>query len=66
MIIFLPILRIVQAYDNIMAILIQQMNFTNISVVQKDLALRGEKVSVLKLQHLMILMVNDLQMIFVD
>ena len=28
--------------------LIQQKNFTNISVVQRDLALKGERVSILK------------------
>ena len=37
--------RIVQAFDNIVDALIESNNFTNISVVKKDLALRGERVS---------------------
>ena len=37
--------RIVQAFDNIVDSLIQSVNFTNISVVERDLALRGERVS---------------------
>ena len=34
-----------QAFDNIVDALIQSDNFTNISVVERDLALRGERVS---------------------
>ena len=37
--------RIVQAFDNIVDSLIELDNFTNISVVEQDLALRGERVS---------------------
>ena len=40
--------RIVKAFDSIVDALIEQENFTNISVVQRDLALKGERVSVLK------------------
>ena len=36
--------RIVQAFDNIVNSLIQQENFNNISVVERDLALRGDRV----------------------
>ena len=36
--------RIVKAFDSILDALIQQENFTNISV-QRDLALKGERVS---------------------
>ena len=36
--------RIVQAFDNIVDALIQQENFTDILVVRRDLALRGERV----------------------
>ena len=39
--------RIVQAFNDIVDVLIEQVNFTNISVVQRDLALRGERVSYL-------------------
>lgn len=39
--------RIVQAFDNIVDSLIQQENFNNISIVERDLALRGERVSLL-------------------
>ena len=39
--------RIVQAFDNIVDSLIQQENFKNISIVERDLALRGERVSLL-------------------
>ena len=37
--------RIVQAFENIVDVLINQVNFTNLSVVQTDLAFRGERVS---------------------
>ena len=40
--------RIVQAFNNIVDVLIEQVNFTNIYVVQRDLALRGERVSYLQ------------------
>ena len=36
--------RIVQAFENIVDVLINQVNFTNLSVVQTDLAFRGERV----------------------
>ena len=35
---------IVQAFENIVDVLINQVNFTNLSVVQTDLAFRGERV----------------------
>ena len=38
------ILRIVQQFENIVEALIQQENFTNISVVTEDIALVGERV----------------------
>ena len=37
--------RIVKAFDSILDALIQQEKFTNINVVQRDLALKGERVS---------------------
>ena len=37
--------RIVQQFENIVEALIQQENFTNISVVAEDVALVGERVS---------------------
>ena len=37
--------RIVQAFDNIVDALIESEDFTNISIVEQDLALRGERVS---------------------
>ena len=40
--------RIVQAFNDIVKVLIEQVNFTNISVVQRDLELRGERVSYLQ------------------
>ena len=43
--------RIVKAFDSIVDALIQQENFTNISVVQRDLALKGERVSLLNCAH---------------
>ena len=38
-------IRIVQTFDNIVDALIESDNFTNISIVEQDLALRGERVS---------------------
>ena len=37
--------RIVEAFNDIVDALIEQVNFTNISVSRRDLALRGEQVS---------------------
>ena len=37
--------RIVEAFNDIVDALIEQVNFTNISVSTRDLALRGERVS---------------------
>ena len=42
----LSFLRIVQQFENIVEALIQQENFTNISVVTEDIALVGERMSV--------------------
>ena len=37
--------RIVQQFDNIVEVLIEQQNFTNITVTAEDVALVGERVS---------------------
>ena len=42
---FFSVCRIVEAFDNIVDALIQQENFTNISVNTMDILLRAERVS---------------------
>ena len=53
--------RIVKAFDSIVDALIQQENFSNISVVQSDLALKGERVSILKTDLMMPLVILQLE-----
>ena len=37
--------RIIEVYDSVVSVLLQEVNFTDISVVTQDVVLRGERVS---------------------